>query len=59
MEPSAVLFFAKMIIDLGSTAIEVKKIMNRLENGETITLEELQAGEAAQVAANDELQNLD
>ena len=59
MEPAAVLFFAKMIIDLGSTAIEVKKIMDRLKNGETITLEELQAGEAAQLAANDELQGLD
>lgn len=58
MDPTSVLLVFGFIRETMKVAQEVKDIMTRVEAGETITKEELQIGEEAQLAMNNKIQDM-
>ena len=59
MELSSVLLIFNAIREFEHVSSEFKDLVDRVEKGEEITLAELQLAEEAQLAANDDLQNMD
>lgn len=59
MDAASILLIFNFIRESVNVASELKELIDRVERGETITLEELQIANDAQLAANDEFQNLD
>ena len=59
MNVASILLLFNAIREIEHVSSEFKDLVDRVEKGEEITLAELQLAEEAQLAANDELQDMD
>ena len=59
MNVASILLIFNAIREIEHVSSEFKDLVDRVEKGEEITLAELQLAEEAQLAANDELQDMD